>query len=314
MKREVVRDFLNLPGIAGVALMDGRSRPYFCGVDQTLNFQQKEALAQGIRQVVETTPDGFESFEFQFTGHQVYIYKLEHVIILLVLARSHLVYADYLRAINLLKSALQEDITKAIATFRLLASDVTVSGQNYWRQRSEAASSDFFDSSIASQPPTSVTPLEVPQPQHNLGENNGSLKQTEAQEVGLAPAKSLEAVSSQSSDEDTIELKELLAALNHLSEFTTQYLGTAVITNYWKSSRPDIDWLHNFQVDRSAHLVFTSPISQSTNQPITAQQQGWAQEWVAAFIKRCSQVIRDFPTIVNQRALDDRQKKLLLQS
>ena len=314
MKREVVRDFLNLPGIAGVALMDGRSRPYFCGVDQTLNFQQKEALAQGIRQVVETTPDGFESFEFQFTGHQVYIYKLEHGIILLVLARSHLVYADYLRAINLLKAALQEDITKAIATFRLLASDVTVSGQNYWRQRSEAASSDFSDSSIASQSPTSVTPLEVPQPQHTLGENNGSLKQADAQEVGLAPTRSLEAVPSQPSDEDTIELKELLAALNHLSEFTTQYLGTAVITNYWKSSRPDIDWLHNFQVDRSAHLVFTSPISQSTNQPITAQQQGWAQEWVAAFIKRCSQVIRDFPTIVNQRALDDRQKKLLLQS
>jgi hypothetical protein len=319
MKREVVRDFLNLPGIAGVALMDGRSRPYFCGVDQTLNFQQKEALAQGIRQVVETTPDGFESFEFQFTGHQVYIYKLDHGIILLVLARSHLVYTDYLRAINLLKAALQEDITKAIATFRLLASDVTVSGQNYWRQRSEAASSDFSDSSITSQAPTSVTPTEVALPQPNLGENHGSLKQAEAiaaeaQEVGLAPTKSLEVVPSQPSDENTIELKELLAALNHLSEFTTQYLGTAVITNYWKSSRPDIDWLHNFQVDRSAHLVFASPISQSTNQPITAQQQGWAQEWVAAFIKRCSQVIRDFPTIVNQRALDDRQKKLLLQS
>ncbi len=319
MKREVVRDFLNLPGIAGVALMDGRSRPYFCGVDQTLNFQQKEALAQGIRQVVETTPDGFESFEFQFTGHQVYIYKLDHGIILLVLARSHLVYTDYLRAINLLKAALQEDITKAIATFRLLASDVTVSGQNYWRQRSEAAASDFPDSSIHSPAPASVPSSPVPQPQPNLVENNGNLKQVEAiaaeaQEVGLAPKKSLEAVAPQPSAEDTIELKELLAALNHLSEFTTQYLGTAVITNYWKSSRPDIDWLHNFQVDRSAHLVFASPISQSTNQPITAQQQEWTQEWVAAFIKRCSQVIRDFPSIVNQRALDDRQKKLLLQS
>ncbi|HEY9816238.1 MAG TPA: hypothetical protein V6D20_10635, partial [Candidatus Obscuribacterales bacterium] len=85
MQREVVQDFLNLPGIEGVALVDGRSRPYFCGVDQTLNFQQKEALAQGIQQVVETTPPDFEFFEFQFTGHQVYIYKLDHGVILLVL-------------------------------------------------------------------------------------------------------------------------------------------------------------------------------------------------------------------------------------
>ena len=105
MKREVVQDFLNLPGIAGVALMDGRSRPYFCGVDQTLNFQQKEALAQGIRQVVDTTPAGFESFEFQFTGHQVYIYKLDQGIILLVLTRDGLVYRDYLQAIAKLKTA-----------------------------------------------------------------------------------------------------------------------------------------------------------------------------------------------------------------
>jgi hypothetical protein len=44
MKREVVQDFLNLPGITGVALIDGRSRPYFHGVEQSLNFQQREAL------------------------------------------------------------------------------------------------------------------------------------------------------------------------------------------------------------------------------------------------------------------------------
>ncbi|NJL86600.1 MAG: hypothetical protein HC886_12455 [Leptolyngbyaceae cyanobacterium SM1_1_3] len=66
MKRQVVQDFLNLPGIVGVALMDGRSRPYFCGVEQILNFQQREAIAQGIQQVVETTPVDLQSFSFQF--------------------------------------------------------------------------------------------------------------------------------------------------------------------------------------------------------------------------------------------------------
>jgi len=90
MNQEVIQSFLNLQGIAGIALIDGRSRPYFCGIDQALNFQQKEALAQGILQVIETIPEGFDSFEFQFTGHDVYIYKLKHGIVLLVLTNHSL--------------------------------------------------------------------------------------------------------------------------------------------------------------------------------------------------------------------------------
>lgn len=329
MKREVVRDFLNLPGIAGVALMDGRSRPYFCGVDQTLNFQQKEALAQGIRQVVETTPDGFESFVFQFTGHQVYIYKLEHGIILLVLARAQLVYADYAEAIVKLKAALQEDIATAIATFRLLASDVTMSGQNYWKQRLEGTATSTFDSTLATGPhasksnPSSATNPALADVDPAATSLNGAQSLSaqpptnhaiEVESSSTAPPASQPPASSQPSTADAaIDLKELLATLNHLSHFTTQYLGTAVITNYWKSSRPDIDWLQNFQVDRSAHLTFSSPLAQGANQAITAEQQQWVQQWVLAFIKRCSQVIRDFPTIVEQRALSDRQKQILLQ-
>nr|WP_290223685.1 hypothetical protein [Trichocoleus desertorum] len=328
MKREVVRDFLNLPGIAGVALMDGRSRPYFCGVDQTLNFQQKEALAQGIRQVVETTPDGFESFVFQFTGHQVYIYKLDHGIILLVLARAQLVYADYSEAIVQLKAALQEDITTAIATFRLLASDVTISGQNYWKQRIDGNPTSTLDSTLATgshafrsgssaltNPPTSdAEPTATPngaQISPTPSPANPAVK-VESPPTA-APPEPKPTPSPPSEVNASVDLKELLATLNHLSHFTTQYLGTAVITNYWKSSRPDLDWLHNFQVDRSAHLNFSSPLAQGTNQLITAEQQQWIQQWVMAFIKRCSQVIRDFPTIVEQRALSDRQKQILLQ-
>ena len=314
MKREVVRDFLNLPGIAGVALMDGRSRPYFCGVDQTLNFQQKEALAQGIRQVVETTPDGFESFVFQFTGHQVFIYKLEHGIILLVLARSQLVYADYLEAIVNLKAALQEDITTAIATFRLLASDVTMSGHNYWKQRIDGNPTSTLDSSLTTgarsfnrDSPAAINPS-LPDLEPAATPLNG--KQSSSTPPQTPPPVGLE---SHAPSYAPVDLKELLTTLNHLSQFTTQYLGTAVITNYWKSSRPDLDWLHNFQVDRSAQLTFSSPLAQGTNQPITTEQQQWIQQWVVAFIKRCSQVIRDFPTIVEQRALNDRQKQILLQ-
>jgi len=66
MPQAVIRDFLNLPGIAGFTLIDKRSRPCFCRIEQALNYQQKAALDQGILQVVETLPKELESFKFQF--------------------------------------------------------------------------------------------------------------------------------------------------------------------------------------------------------------------------------------------------------
>lgn len=320
MKQEV-QDFLNLPGIAGVALMDGRSRPYFCGVDQTLNFQQKEALAQGILQVVETIPEGFESFEFQFTGHQVYIYKLDHGIILLVLTRNDLVYADYLRTIKKLQVALQEDIVNAIATFRLIAGNITLSGLNYRKNSSEntSTSRSVSGATIAGNPGLEKN-FRPPSPAANESELSGSYP------LADSPSQIPESVESQphaiTSSENTmsgnaivpqpeaeVSLKDLIGALNQLSQFTTQYLGTAVIVNYWKSTRPHVDWLEHFQIDRAAQFSY---IGGKTNQLVSAQEQQWLQEWVETFIKRCSQIIRDFPTIVTQKGLDDRQKALLL--
>lgn len=269
--------------------MDGRSRPYFCGVDQTLNFQQKEALAQGIQQVVETTPADFQFFEFQFTGHQVYIYKLDHGIILLVLTSGKLVHSSYVEAVELLKLELKEDITNAIATFRLLAGNITLSDQNYWKRRSDTS------------PITEIQPplVEATPPPSQPIPDNGSPSPSRATVPPPTAA--------------VLNLKDLLVALNHLSQFTTQYLGTTVIVNYWKSSRPAIEWLNNFQVDRAAHITF-SGTPPSGSQSLSDEQHQWLQEWVVAFIDRCSKVIRDFPAIIKQTALNEEQKAYLLPS
>ena len=294
MKREVIQDFLNLPGIAGVALMDGHSRPYFCGIDQTLNFQQKEALAQGILQVVETIPDGFDAFEFQFADHQVHLYKLDRGMVLLVLTRPSLVYADFVGSLKGLKALLQEDSPNAIATFRLIAGNITITGLNARQQTTTPAALANSHATPTPQdtrfaPPSleaSFPPAARPDPPAQTGRDVVSSKPT--------------------------TLKEAIAALNHLSQFTTQYLGSHVITNYWKATRPQVDWLANIQIDRSARLSFTGTLPQATLTPLTPQEQQWLQAWVSAFIKRCSQVIRDFPAIVERKGLNDQQKALLL--
>ena len=202
MKREVIQDFLNLPGIAGVALMDGRSRPYFCGINQTLNFQQKEALAQGILQVVETIPDGFDVFEFQFAERQVRLYRLDRGMVLLVLTHQGLVYADYLGMIVRLKTVLQEDIPNAIATFRLIAGNITLSGRHYQKDSAHAVNPSGAAMTQAEVPPLKAPPLDSsPAP---------PLPQPSPPSHRAQPAATL---------------KEAIAALNHLSHFTTQYLS-----------------------------------------------------------------------------------------
>ncbi|WP_416675899.1 hypothetical protein [Egbenema bharatensis] len=289
MKREVVQNFLNLPGITGLALMDGRSRPYFCGVDRSLNFQQKEVLAQGIQQVIDTTPADFDFFEFQFSGHRVYIYKLHHGLILLVLTLDTLSHPAYAEVIEHLKAELQQDVTNTIATFRLLAGSTTLSGQNYWKQ--EAGSP--FQSNLSPahgvvQPPASSPPEQV--------SFSGNSLPHQASPISAASS--------------SVNLKDVLGAINHLSQYATQYLGTIVVANYWKTSRPKVDWLTQFQIDRAAQLSLSDGTALST--PLTTEQHQWLRDWVAAFIDRCTKVIRDFPKSLRNAGLDDQQKALIL--
>lgn len=152
MKQQVIQSFLNLPGIVGVALMDGRSRPYFCGIDQALNFQQKEALSEGIQQVLNTTPTGFKSFDFRFAHHNAHIYKLLGGVILLVLTDQQIDRVAYYQEVEALAQTLQDDPHSAVSTFRLLAESSTVNGHSYWSRTA----------AIADMPPSPASPLPPP--------------------------------------------------------------------------------------------------------------------------------------------------------
>lgn len=279
MKREVVQDFLNLPGIAGLALIDGRSRPYFYGIPQSLNYQQREALAQGIKQVVETTPSNFERFEFQFTGYQVYIHKLEHGVTLVVLVGHHLILSDYEAAIAHLKQELRQDAGSAIAAFRLTAGTIMLN-------LGPTDPSPIFVLDDGAEIPTLLTDPAFRETTASRAEGSAS--------SGSAPT-----------------LNEVLAALNQISLYTTQYLGNTVVGNKWKSSRPPIEWLQQFQIDRSAQVTFSGISPPDSATPLTEEQHRWICEWVQAFIQQCSAVIREFSGLLREHSLTDRQKTIL---
>ncbi|WAL58645.1 hypothetical protein [Thermocoleostomius sinensis] len=276
MKREIVQNFLNLPGIAGLALMGKRSRPYFYGVDRALNFQQKEVLTQGVQQIIDTTPANFETFEFQFSSHQVYLYKLDAGTSLLVVTTNCLtdIYAPIVQQ---LKQELQQDMSTTLTTFRLLAGNHTLSGENYWKPSNARTSHSAATSAeqIDAEPRSSQT--------------------TTSEAVG-----------------PQIRWQEMIGAMNALSLFTAQYLGTVVVANYWKTTQPELEWLQGaITIERSAQLVYRPNSDLTGSSLLTPVQQETLQTWVAAFIDRCTKVIRDFPKTVRQRVLDTQQKQLL---
>jgi len=162
MNRQIIQNFLNLSGIVGVALVDGRNRPFFCGPDISLNTQQQDALAQGIQQVVETTPADFDTFAFRFTNQLVYIYRLDAGVILMVMTSDQTSLGEYSPAVDQLKATLSEDLGNAVPTFRLLAGCVTLGGGAYAGNGAETgATPSSSQPLVQSNDPTGVSCQQV---------------------------------------------------------------------------------------------------------------------------------------------------------
>ncbi|MBD2177745.1 hypothetical protein H6F42_12560 [Pseudanabaena sp. FACHB-1998] len=359
MSREVIQDFLNLAGVVGIALTNRRMRPYFYGLDAVLD-RTKQALGQGVLQVVENIPEGFESFEFHFAGHIVFIYKLTHGLVLLVLTDSDLEPVDYKRGIAKIKYLIETDTYNTVAYFKLLLGSVTqhslpslnwnannakatdqakipeqptvhnfatpVSNSNLKtdtpssrsqkpdelrnlnNQQSNASSSKSPSFSVQTQPnvnnPSTIKPQTPPAPSPLPSIPKSTTTNSNQQQVNTSPTKQV----STKTDTQEYKLDELLDALNKLSLFTTQYLGKVVVTNYWKSSRPESVWLSEFEVDRNGKISYPKQPAIACN-PEELKQ---IQTWVTAYIKRCKQVIRNFDQMLEQDCLDSRQKQILL--
>jgi hypothetical protein len=307
MEREVIHDFLNVSGIAGIAFMDGLAPPYFHGFAANFDISQQSAIAQSVQQVLETTPEGFNSFEFQFDHYRVYLHKLNQGITLLVLTNNSLPRLAYTQAIRRLLIELQIGQDNPIATFRSLASEISPSPSPFASDIRPVPSGSVQPAPDLSKlnaefhsGPASELESEVRSAREGMPESV-----TTEQHMPSAPA-DLQVVSSNS-----ISLKDVLAAINALSQFTTQYLGTMVVANYWKATRPAVDWLNHFQIERSAQMTFSVQLPSERLPMLSPSQHQCLKEWVAAFILRCSKVIRNFPKLA-RHALSQWQSALLL--
>ena len=110
--------------------------------------------------------------------------------------------------------------------------------------------------------------------------------------------------------EGNITIKDLLDALNHMSKFTSNYLGTKLTANYWQLTRPNLEWLENFQINHTAEIAFLV----ASTKFVSPTQSQYVKEWTTAFLKKSSQILKHLPKLIEKTCLDEREKILILNS
>jgi len=109
--------------------------------------------------------------------------------------------------------------------------------------------------------------------------------------------------------QEKIAVLELLNALNHLSKFTSTYMGKKATIKYWDSTRPkQIDCLAYYQMNENAEFVFTGSDTDIVNQ----MQHYWLRKWTSTFIRKTALILPNLPETIAQKCLSDREKFLIL--
>lgn len=105
-----------------------------------------------------------------------------------------------------------------------------------------------------------------------------------------------------------VMIEDLVNALNRISRVSNKYLGTTLTFSKWQSTRPNVEWLNNFQINRSAEIAFLG----STAETISLVQLQSMQEWVTAFNHQVSQIVRDFAMIIERQKIGELPQGILL--
>lgn len=94
-----------------------------------------------------------------------------------------------------------------------------------------------------------------------------------------------------------VTIEDLLNTFNYLSEISNRYLGNMMTARNWETARPQSEWLNQFQITSSAQMCFAI----AHKGYLDASQLRLAQEWVNRFIKICSQIIQDYPKLIDRK-------------
>lgn len=124
MQRQLVQNFLKLPGIIGFSIMSLESdatpeQVYSVGFPQGLGLDQQPRLAHGIQQIIHTTPLSLEFCAFQFGLYQVELHKVEPEILLIIISQGQLT-SQYSKAVSELVQFIKADSSTLVDSIQAI--------------------------------------------------------------------------------------------------------------------------------------------------------------------------------------------------
>jgi uncharacterized protein YjbI with pentapeptide repeats len=89
-------------------------------------------------------------------------------------------------------------------------------------------------------------------------------------------------------------ISQLLDVFNHACQCSCKYLGNTITAQYLEKSKPNFEWLQQFQFDRAGKLTYSG----STKEFVTQEQLDSLQIWIDSFRAHCSKIIPEFSKMI----------------
>ncbi|BAQ60530.1 pentapeptide repeat family protein [Geminocystis sp. NIES-3708] len=96
-----------------------------------------------------------------------------------------------------------------------------------------------------------------------------------------------------------VSIGDITSNFESIASITSHYLGGTITAKNFEDSRPDVEWLQQFCMDKKGKISFTGTMSNQA----TMMQLKWFEKWTNAFIKKSSIIIQDLPNIIEEKHL-----------
>jgi uncharacterized protein YjbI with pentapeptide repeats len=96
-----------------------------------------------------------------------------------------------------------------------------------------------------------------------------------------------------------VSIEDMVTNFETIVAITSRYLGGTITAKNFEESRPDIEWLQEFSIDKKGEIGFSG----NRKHQLTTMQLKWFEKWTNAFIKKCSIIIQDLPSILEEKHL-----------
>lgn len=96
-----------------------------------------------------------------------------------------------------------------------------------------------------------------------------------------------------------VTIGEIVKNFETIASITSKYLGGTITAKHFQDSRPDVEWLQNFAMDKNGKISYGGSFSSQA----TTIQLKWFDKWTNTFVKKCSVVVQDLPNIIEEKHL-----------